>query len=38
VTDKSIIIGSDKYIAFVHGHPLKLTPVEFRLFDLLSQR
>lgn len=34
---KSIIIDSEKFIAIVHGQEMELTPIEFRLLDLLSQ-
>lgn len=34
---KSIIIDADKFMATVYGQELELTPIEFRLLDLLSQ-
>ncbi|NOQ34345.1 MAG: response regulator [Methylococcaceae bacterium] len=34
---KNIIIDPDKFIATVYGVELELTPIEFRLLDLLSQ-
>lgn len=37
VPPKSISIDAEKFIASVYGQELELTPIEFRLLDLLSQ-
>jgi len=34
---KSIVMDADKFVALVYGQALALTPIEFRLLDLLSQ-
>ena len=37
IVPKSIIMDANKFIALVYGQELELTPIEFRLLDLLSQ-